>query len=74
VQTSHGTEKLFVAVVDDGVGLPPSILEAGKREGHYGMVGMRERARRLTGALEISSLARQGTEIRLTIPARVAYQ
>jgi signal transduction histidine kinase/ligand-binding sensor domain-containing protein len=74
VRISHGAEKLSVAVVDDGVGLPPSVLEAGMREGHYGMVGMRERARRLTGALEIQSIARQGTEIRLTIPVRVAYQ
>jgi signal transduction histidine kinase/ligand-binding sensor domain-containing protein len=74
VQISHGTEKLSVAVMDDGVGLPPSVVEAGMREGHYGMVGMRERARRLTGALDIISTARQGTEIRLTIPARVAYQ
>lgn len=74
VRISHGAEKLSVAVVDDGVGLPPSVLEAGMREGHYGMVGMRERARRLTGALEIQSIARKGTEIRLTIPVRVAYQ
>ncbi|SEQ51099.1 sensor histidine kinase [Sphingobium sp. YR768] len=74
LRISHGTERLSVAVVDDGSGLPSPVIETGMREGHYGMVGMRERACRLTGTLEISSVARQGTEIRLIIPARVAYQ
>lgn len=74
VRIAHGTEGLSVTIVDDGVGLPPPVIEAGMREGHYGMVGMRERARRLTGNLDIRSMTHQGTEIRLTIAARVAYQ
>jgi signal transduction histidine kinase len=73
VRLSHGAENVSLAIKDDGIGLPSAVLETGMREGHYGMVGMRERARRLTGALECVSTAQMGTEIRLTVPARVAY-
>jgi signal transduction histidine kinase len=74
VRLSHEAENLSLSIKDDGIGLPSTVLETGMRKGHYGMVGMRERARRLTGAIECVSTAQMGTEIRLTVPARVAYQ
>ncbi|RYF03812.1 MAG: hypothetical protein EOO77_30490, partial [Oxalobacteraceae bacterium] len=65
--------RLTVTILDDGVGIPPDILQAGYRAGHYGLRGMQERAKRLDAELSLSSSAGTGTELTLTIPARVAY-
>jgi len=66
-------ERLFqLRIRDNGAGIPANILEGG-RQGHYGLPGIRERARRLGGKLEIWSSARAGTEIELTIPGALAY-
>ncbi|HUD92356.1 sensor histidine kinase [Sphingobium sp.] len=69
----HAADRVTLSISDDGIGLPISVIEKGMREGHYGMVGMRERARRLGGSMEISSITHLGTTIRLHVPARIAY-
>ena len=65
-------DKLVVSVSDDGIGLPSDVREAGHRPGHYGLIGMRERAVAMGGTLTMH--AETGTEIKVTIPARVAYR
>jgi signal transduction histidine kinase/ligand-binding sensor domain-containing protein len=66
-------ERAFrLRIRDDGAGIPSEILEQG-RAGHYGLPGMRERARQVGGKLEIWSGPRAGTEIELSIPGSVAY-
>ena len=66
-------ERLFrLRIRDDGEGMPANILEEG-RSGHYGLPGMRERARQIGGKLEIWSGARAGTEIEFSIAGSVAY-
>jgi signal transduction histidine kinase len=64
---------LRVRVRDDGVGIGQQILNAGK-PGHYGLLGMRERAQTIGGRLVIRSRPGAGTEVDLEIPAQVAYQ
>ena len=61
-----------MGVRDDGGGIPPEVLQAG-RSGHYGLSGMRERARQTGGKLDIWSSTGGGTEIDLTVPASIAY-
>lgn len=63
---------LRLRIVDDGVGIDPAIAERGKT-GHYGLRGMRERARKLRASLALRPLADHGTELVLTVPGRVAY-
>jgi signal transduction histidine kinase/ligand-binding sensor domain-containing protein len=58
---------------DDGTGLPADIASSGEREGHFGLIGMRERATRIGGTLTISSRKGAGTEILLSIPGAAAY-
>jgi ligand-binding sensor domain-containing protein/signal transduction histidine kinase len=60
-------------VRDDGKGIDANFLEAGGRTGHWGLTGMRERAKRIGGQLEIWSNTGAGTEVELMIPAAVAY-
>ncbi len=66
-------ERLFrLRVRDDGCGIPPEIQQAG-RSGHYGLSGIRERARQTGCKLDIWSSAGSGTEIELTVPGSIAY-
>lgn len=65
---------LRLAVRDDGTGIPASILERGEREGHYGLIGMRERAERIGATLAVTSRQSGGTEVALAVPAGAAYQ
>jgi signal transduction histidine kinase len=66
-------ERLFrLRIRDDGEGIPPDILATG-RSGHYGLNGMRERARQTGAKLDIWSSAASGTEIDLSIPGSIAY-
>jgi nitrate/nitrite-specific signal transduction histidine kinase len=54
-------------VRDDGCGIDPGILEDESRAGHWGLIGMRERAREIGAQLEIRSRAGAGTEVELTV-------
>jgi NarL family two-component system sensor histidine kinase YdfH len=56
-----------ITVRDDGAGFDAGA--AGAPAGHYGLVGMRERARLAGGELAISSAPGQGTAVRLRLPA-----
>jgi len=64
---------LRVLIRDDGKGIEPEIVHAGGRAGHWGLQGMRERAKRIGARLEFWSEAGAGTEVALSIPARIAY-
>lgn len=58
---------------DNGDGIDQSILDAGGCEGHSGLTGMRERARKIGAHLDIRSRSSSGTEIILRIPAAMVY-
>jgi PAS domain S-box-containing protein len=68
-------EKLLrLRIRDDGKGIDRQVLENGGRPGHWGLIGIRERAKRLTAQLDFYSEAGVGTEVQLTLPASVAYE
>ncbi|QYE33296.1 hypothetical protein KZX46_00355 (plasmid) [Polymorphobacter sp. PAMC 29334] len=67
------SRELRLGIRDDGSGLPNDVASAGQRPGHFGLIGMRERAERAGGKLAISSSPALGTEIRVTVPGRLAY-
>ena len=57
-----------VAVIrDDGRGFEIG-TQAGPRQGHFGLAGMRERVERLGGSLEIESAAGRGASVTVAIP------
>ena len=67
-------EKYFrLRVRDDGKGIPSDVLSRDGREGHYGLPGMRERAKLVGGKLTIWTEMDSGTEIELVIPGARAY-
>ncbi len=73
VEIRHGKRQFRLRVRDDGKGINQNVVDAGGREGHFGLAGMRERAELVGGNLAIWSELDSGTEIELTIPASVAY-
>ena len=72
VEISYGDKLFGLRIRDDGRGMPPEIVDEG-RAGHYGLPGMRERAREIGGQLHVWSGKGTGTEILLSIPGSVAY-
>jgi NarL family two-component system sensor histidine kinase YdfH len=66
ISAVQGTGGVEVVVRDDGIGFAAGATES--QAGHYGLVGMRERARLAGGALEVASAPGQGTTVRLHLP------
>jgi PAS domain S-box-containing protein len=65
---------LRLRIRDDGKGIAPKVLEEGGRAGHWGLIGIRERAKRMGAQLDFWSEPGAGTEVQLTVPASVAYE
>jgi signal transduction histidine kinase/ligand-binding sensor domain-containing protein len=70
---SFGERLLRLRIRDDGIGMESSIASSG-REGHWGLAGMRERAKNIGARFELWSEAGAGTEIEIVIPATIAYR
>jgi signal transduction histidine kinase/ligand-binding sensor domain-containing protein len=73
VEISYDTHRLRLRVRDDGKGIEGQVLTGEGRAGHWGLHGMRERAKLVGGEFEVWSKVNSGTEIELAIPASVAY-
>jgi signal transduction histidine kinase/ligand-binding sensor domain-containing protein len=73
VELSYRSSALHIRVRDDGTGISPDVISKG-REGHWGLAGMRERARKIRARLDIWSTPGAGTEVDLVIPAAIAYR
>jgi signal transduction histidine kinase len=73
VEIRYDNEQFRLRVRDDGKGIDPAILSRHESEGHYGLPGMRERAKLIGGKLAVWSEVDAGTEVELGIPAGVAY-
>ena len=67
------TKMLRLRVRDDGIGMLSSVSRDG-RDGHWGVAGMRERARNIGARFELWSEAGAGTEIEIVIAAAIAYR
>jgi len=74
VEIAFRPTELSLRVRDDGHGVEPTVLDAGGRAGHWGLQGMRERARKINSHLEIWSRTGLGTEVQLRVPAAMAYR
>jgi signal transduction histidine kinase/ligand-binding sensor domain-containing protein len=73
VEIRYDKEQFRLRVRDDGHGIDTAVLSGHGTEGHYGLHGMRERAKLIGGKLEVWSEVGAGTELELCVPAGKAY-
>jgi signal transduction histidine kinase/ligand-binding sensor domain-containing protein len=73
VELRYDERQLRLRVRDDGKGIDPRFLIEEGRAGHYGLHGMRERAKLMGGKLTVWSGPDSGAEVELIIPAARAY-
>ncbi|MET0543285.1 MAG: triple tyrosine motif-containing protein [Variovorax sp.] len=73
IELTYADDALRLRVRDDGEGIGHDVLAAGGRPGHFGLIGMRERALKLGAHLDVWSKPGAGTEVELRVPAAVAY-
>jgi len=72
VNVAETDDGLTIEVGDDGVGFDPST--AFDQPGHYGLLGMRERARLAGGTLEIVSVPGAGMQVKILLGCKSATQ
>lgn len=73
VEIRYGENGLRLRIRDDGKGIDSAILNRDHASGHWGLRGMRERAKLIGGTFEVWSQLATGTEIELNIPATSAF-
>jgi signal transduction histidine kinase len=73
VDIRYDAREFRVLFRDDGTGIDPKVLNEGGRPGHWGLPGVRERAKLVGAQLVFWSEAGAGTEVQITVPASVAY-
>ena len=73
VEIRYDNQQFRLRVRDDGKGIDTVVLSGQGPGGHYGLPGMRERAKLIGGKLVVWSEVGAGTEVELGIPAGTAY-
>ena len=73
VEIRYDVDELKLRIRDDGKGIDTGVLDKEHTPGHWGLGGMRERAKVIGASFEIWSKPGSGTEIELKIPAASAY-
>ena len=64
--------RLSFSIVDNGRGFDPSVSQ-GSATGHFGLLGMRERAKAFNGSVNIISAPGNGAEISVVLEDRDGY-
>ena len=64
VRISSEDDQLYINILDDGVGFDPDHIPPG----HYGLIGIKERAAFLGGTLVIRSTIGEGSEFMVQVP------
>lgn len=73
IELEFGNQNITLKVQDNGKGFLPENC-AGPNDGHFGLLGMAERAKRLDGQIFITSAPGTGTSIRAELPTLVNEQ
>lgn len=64
---------LAIRMRDDGCGIPAHVTVGSGTDGRFGLAGMHARAARIGARLTICSIDGCGTEVLLTLPAKLAF-
>jgi signal transduction histidine kinase len=72
IELEYAKKSLRVLIRDNGCGIDPEVLRS-RRDKHWGLPGMLERAEGIKAKLTVLSRVGEGTEIELAVPGSVAY-
>jgi signal transduction histidine kinase len=70
---AYDSQFFRLRIRDSGKGIDRKVLDEGSRPGHFGLPGVRERAKRIGAELKLWSEPGAGTEAELILPGRLAY-
>jgi signal transduction histidine kinase/ligand-binding sensor domain-containing protein len=73
LELDYAADAFSVRIRDNGRGLDEAVAAEGHRPGHWGLVGMRERANTIAAKLSIDSRPGEGTEVTVTVAGKKAY-
>ena len=73
VEIRYDEHYLRLRIGDDGTGIEPDIVDRDHKSGHWGLRGMRERAKLVGETLKLCSDIKSGTEIELSVLAASVY-
>lgn len=68
VKLEISEKQIIVHIEDDGVGFSVEETLQSRVEGHFGLLGIRERIQLLDGKVEIKSFPFKGTRVHITLP------
>jgi signal transduction histidine kinase len=74
VKLEYRKESLLMSIADDGRGVDSDISAGRSSSSHFGVMGMRERARQLDAQFHIHSKSKSGTRVEVIVPARTAFR
>src|SRR5262249_24662961 len=72
VELEYTESALSLRVRDTGRGINEDVLRSG-RDGHWGLIGMRECAEKIGARLKVTSRPHAGTQLDLTVPGEIAF-
>jgi nitrate/nitrite-specific signal transduction histidine kinase len=73
VEIRYSAQEFRLRIRDDGIGVDSKVLESGARPGHWGLPGIRERAKVIGAEFDLWSQTMAGAEVQITVPASLAY-
>jgi signal transduction histidine kinase/ligand-binding sensor domain-containing protein len=73
VQIQYAPDSFSMRISDDGAGFEVVAWNDGGQRRHWGLLGMRERARKIRAQLEIASRPGQGTTVKLQVRGGIAF-
>jgi signal transduction histidine kinase len=68
IALQYAPDQFLLQVRDDGLGMSPNAVNGATGTGHWGVAGMRQRARRAGGDLDIVTQPGHGTVVSLRLP------
>lgn len=74
LELGYAVGSFTLQVRDDGRGISEQVLAAGERPGHWGLLGMRERAVKIGTALDLWCRPGMGTVVQVCAPGSAVYQ
>ena len=74
MSVDYRNTSLRLRIVDDGCGIDPAVLRVAERRGHFGVVGMRERAAQLGARFSVERNGTNGTRVTVVAPGGVVFE